>query len=152
MNSLLAAFLSGVIFACGLAIGGMTQPAKVAAFLDLAGNWDPSLAFVMMGAIAVHAVSYRVIRRRPSPLFAAVFALPTRADLDARLIGGAALFGVGWGLGGFCPGPAITSLASGHAPVLIFVSAMLAGMYLYKMIERLRMPQAPVPQKASASA
>ncbi|MBI3249109.1 MAG: YeeE/YedE family protein [Deltaproteobacteria bacterium] len=152
MNVLLAAFLSGAIFACGLAVGGMTQPAKVTAFLDIAGNWDPSLAFVMMGAIMVHAVLYRAIRRRPSPLFAAAFALPVRTDLDARLIGGAALFGVGWGLGGFCPGPAVTSLASGREPVLIFVIAMLAGMYLYRIVERLSVPRSPVPQNAPASA
>lgn len=100
----------------------------------------------------VHAALYRAIRRRPSPLFAAVFALPARTDLDVRLIGGAALFGVGWGLGGFCPGPAVTSLASGREPVLIFVVAMLAGMYLYRLVEWLSIPRSPVPQKAPASA
>ena len=132
----LAAFVAGLIFAVGLAISGMTQPGKVAAFLDIFGNWDPSLAFVMMGAIAVHAVLYRMIRQRSTPLFAATFAIPTRSDLDPRLIGGAALFGIGWGMGGFCPGPAVTSLASGHPAVIIFVAAMLAGMLLYRLVDK----------------
>ena len=135
MNSGLAAGIAGFLFAIGLAISGMTQPGKVTAFLDLAGNWDPSLAFVMMGAIATHAVLYRVIRRRLTPLFASTFSVPTRSDLDYRLIGGAALFGIGWGLGGFCPGPAVTSLASGRLSVIIFVAAMLAGMLLYKLVD-----------------
>lgn len=135
MNSALTAFITGFIFATGLALSGMTQPGKVTAFLDLAGNWDPSLAFVMMGAIATHAVLYRVIRRRSTPLFAATFSVPTRSDLDSRLIGGAALFGIGWGLGGFCPGPAVTSLASGQLSVIIFVASMLAGMFLYKFVD-----------------
>lgn len=131
MNSALAAFVSGVIFAIGLAIGGMTKPAKVAGFLDFTGNWDPSLMFVMGGAVMTHAILYRLIRKRPTPLFTAAFSVPTRKDIDLRLLGGAALFGIGWGLSGFCPGPAITSLASGQTPVLIFVMAMIGGMYLY---------------------
>ena len=135
MNAVLAAFISGLIFAVGLAISGMTQPGKVTAFLDLFGNWDPSLAFVMLGAIAVYAVLYRLIRRRATPFFAPIFSVPTRNDLDARLIGGAALFGIGWGLGGFCPGPAVTSLASGHLSVFIFVASMLAGMFLFKLVD-----------------
>jgi hypothetical protein len=142
MNSLLAAFVSGLLFAIGLGISGMTQPAKVTAFLDFAGNWDPSLACVMIGAIMVHAVLYRLIRRRPVPLFASTFSVPTRTDIDPRLIGGAALFGIGWGLGGFCPGPAVTSLASGQVSVAIFVAAMVVGMYLYKLIEGLSPRQA----------
>ena len=137
MNSALAAFVSGVIFAIGLAIGGMTKPAKVAGFLDFTGNWDPSLVFVMGGAVMVHAVLYRLIRHRPTPLFAATFAVPTRKDIDARLIGGAALFGIGWGLSGFCPGPAITSLASGKSPVLFFVTSMIVGMYLYTLVDKI---------------
>jgi uncharacterized membrane protein YedE/YeeE len=152
MNSLIAAFIAGLIFALGLGIGGMTQPAKVTAFLDIAGNWDPSLAFVMMGAILVHAVSYRLVRRRPTPLFASTFAIPTRSDIDIRLVGGAAIFGVGWGLGGFCPGPAVTSLASGHTAVVTFVIAMLVGMYLFKLVESRRLRQAPAVRKAAATA
>lgn len=136
MNAGLTAFISGVIFAVGLAVGGMTRPAKVAGFLDFTGDWDPSLMFVMGGAVLVHIVLYRLIRQRPTPLFAATFAVPTRKDVDARLLGGAALFGIGWGLSGFCPGPAITSLASGKMPVVIFVAAMIAGMYLHILADK----------------
>jgi hypothetical protein len=148
MNAALAAFVSGLIFAVGLAISGMTQPGKVTAFLDLFGNWDPSLAFVMMGAIAVYAVLYRIIRHRTAPLFATIFSVPTRSDLDVRLIAGAALFGVGWGLGGFCPGPAFTSLASGQSSVFVFVGAMIAGMWLYRVVDKaLSQPAASPPAK-----
>lgn len=148
MNSALAAFVSGLIFAIGLAISGMTQPGKVTAFLDLFGAWDPSLAFVMMGAIAVYAILYRLIRHRAAPLYAAAFSLPTRNDLDVRLIGGAALFGMGWGLGGFCPGPAVTSLVSGQSSVLIFVAAMIAGMFLYQFVDKTWLqPSSPTPQR-----
>ena len=134
MNVLIISFVPGVVFALGLGISGMTQPVKVTAFLDFTGNWDPSLAFVMLGAIAVHAVLYRVIRARPSPVFAAAFSIPSRKDIDPRLIGGAALFGLGWGLAGFCPGPALTAVASGKNSVLIFVGAMVGGMLLHKWI------------------
>ena len=123
------AFLAGLGFAIGLAIAGMTQPAKVIAFLDVFGRWDPTLAFVMAAAIAVHATAYwALIVRRPRPRFAAAFDLPRRRGLDRALVGGAALFGIGWGLGGFCPGPAIASLATGATGVIWFVLAMLAGM------------------------
>ncbi|HJY81875.1 MAG TPA: DUF6691 family protein [Candidatus Binatia bacterium] len=142
MNALLASFVSGLVFALGLGISGMTQPAKVTAFLDFTGNWDPSLACVMIGAILVHTVFYRLIRHRPSPLFVATFSVPTQTDIDSRLVGGAALFGIGWGLSGFCPGPAVTSLASGHESVVIFVVAMVIGMYLYKLAEGLWLRQA----------
>jgi len=135
MNSALAAFASGVIFAIGLAIGGMTQPAKVAGFLDFTGDWDPSLMFVMGGAVMTHAILYRVIRQRPTPLFTAAFSVPTHKVIDAGLLGGAVLFGIGWGLSGFCPGPAIVSLASGKMPVVIFVVAMIVGMYLYALVD-----------------
>ncbi|MGE0682949.1 MAG: DUF6691 family protein [Candidatus Binatia bacterium] len=152
MNILLGAFVSGLIFAIGLGLGGMTQPAKVTAFLDFAGNWDPSLAFVMGGAILVYAPLYHWIRRRSTPLFASTFSIPARTDLDPRLLGGAALFGIGWGLGGFCPGPAVTSLASGHISVLTFVASMLAGMYLFKLIDNLKMRREPVGRKVAAPA
>ncbi|HEV8718288.1 MAG TPA: YeeE/YedE family protein [Candidatus Binatia bacterium] len=151
MNTVVASFVSGFVFALGLGISGMTQPAKVTAFLDFAGDWDPSLACVMIGAILVHAILYQLIRRRPSPLFAATFSVPTQADIDPRLIAGAALFGIGWGLGGFCPGPAVTSLASGHASVVIFVIAMVAGMSLYKLTEGRWLRQASAPQHHTAS-
>jgi uncharacterized protein len=142
VRSLLISFVAGVVFALGLGLGGMTQPAKVIGFLDFTGNWDPSLAFVMMGAIAVYAILYRLIRHRPSPVFTSVFSVPRQKDIDLRLLGGAALFGFGWGIGGFCPGPALTSLASGSVIVVIFVAAMIAGMALYKVVEDLRLRQA----------
>jgi uncharacterized membrane protein YedE/YeeE len=151
MTRLFTAFVCGLIFAVGLGISGMTQPAKVTAFLDFTGNWDPSLAFVMFGGMTVYAVLYRVIRRLPSPLFAATFSMPTRKDIDLRLVGGAALFGIGWGLGGFCPGPALTSLAAGETSVLLFVTAMIGGMYLYKLWEDSRTRQITAPHQASSS-
>jgi uncharacterized membrane protein YedE/YeeE len=152
MNTLVGAFVYGFIFAIGLGLGGMTQPAKVTAFLDFAGNWDPSLAFVMGGAILIYAPLYHLIRRRPTPLFASTFSVPTRTDIDPRLLGGAALFGIGWGLGGFCPGPAVTSLASGHLSVVTFVASMLVGMYLFKLVDNLKMRREPVGRRAAASA
>jgi uncharacterized membrane protein YedE/YeeE len=135
MKALLTSFLSGTVFAIGLGISGMTRPIKVIGFLDFFGNWDPSLALVMIGAIGVYAVAYRWSRKMASPLLAALFSIPVRNDLDARLILGAAIFGAGWGLGGFCPGPAITALASGAAPVAVFVAAMAAGIYLQGWVE-----------------
>ena len=133
MKTSIVAFLAGVIFAVGLGIGGMTQPAKVIGFLDIAGNWDPSLACVMLGALAVYAVCYRQIRKRATPVFTSTFSVPTRTDLDPRLLGGATLFGMGWGLAGFCPGPALTALASGSGSVVIFVVTMFAGMFLFQL-------------------
>lgn len=151
MKALLTAFVAGVVFAVGLGVSGMTQPAKVMGFLDFVGHWDPSLAFVMIGAIAVHSVLYRVARNRPSPLFSSVFSLPTRMDIDPRLVEGAAIFGVGWGLAGFCPGPALTSLVSGNLSVVIFVAAMVAGIYLYKFVEILQLRQADATNEDAAS-
>jgi uncharacterized membrane protein YedE/YeeE len=130
----LGAFLSGATFALGLGISGMTRPGKVLAFLDVRGAWDPSLAFVMLGAIATHALLLRPILAGRAPLLAPRFALPTRRDVDSRLVGGEALFGIGWGLAGFCPGPAVTSLAGGRAEPLLFVAAMVAGMGLYRLV------------------
>jgi len=149
MSALLAAFGAGLVFATGLAISGMTQPGKVTAFLDFFGNWDPSLAFVMLGAILVYAILYRIIRKRSTPLFTSAFLIPARSDIDLRLIGGAALFGIGWGLGGFCPGPAVTSLASGQAAVITFVAAMIAGMYLYKLVDNIRSQRTSAPMQES---
>ena len=117
----------GVVFGVGLALGGMTNPAKVLSFLDVAGAWDPTLAFVMAGALAVSAGGFALGRRRARPWLAASFALPTRTDLDAPLVLGAALFGVGWGLVGLCPGPAIANLARGSVEIVLFVAAMIAG-------------------------
>jgi uncharacterized membrane protein YedE/YeeE len=128
MAQLLAALASGLVFGAGLALAGMTNPAKVLSFLDVAGAWDPTLALVMGSALGVNAAAYALTRRRAQPLFAETFALPTRSDLDARLFGGAALFGLGWALVGLCPGPALASLARGDAHVWGFVAAMCAGM------------------------
>jgi len=132
----LVAFITGLAFALGLGIGGMTQPTKVLAFLDVAGDWDPSLALVMLGAVAVFGVAFRLGRRRGHPVFAPTFALPTRRHVDARLVAGAVVFGIGWGLGGLCPGPAVTSLASGEPAALLFVAAMLVGMRAHLVIDR----------------
>ena len=132
----LVALVCGVVFGAGLAISGMTNPAKVLAFLDVAGDWDPTLLFVMGGALAVSSLGYAVVRRRVRPWLAETFALPTRQDLDAQLIGGAVLFGVGWGLVGVCPGPAIANLARGSSEVLIFVAAMLAGVVGHRLATR----------------
>ncbi|MGA8567808.1 MAG: DUF6691 family protein [Candidatus Binataceae bacterium] len=149
MKALLTSFGSGILFALGLGISGMTRPVKVIGFLDFFGAWDASLAFVMLGAIAVYFVAYRWSRKMPSPLLAPDFSLPRHSDLDARLIAGAAIFGAGWGLGGFCPGPALTSLASGALPVFIFVVAMGIGMYFHTWVTELG---ATTPGLAIASA
>jgi uncharacterized protein len=138
MKSLVTSFISGVVFALGLGISGMTRPVKVIGFLDFFGPWDASLAFVMVGAIAVYFAAYRWSRTMPSPLLAPDFSLPKRSDLDSKLIVGAAIFGVGWGLSGFCPGPALTSLASGAPAVVIFVAAMVLGMYIHGWVTEFR--------------
>ncbi len=132
---LITAFGSGLLFALGLGVSGMTQPHKVVAFLDITGGWDPALAFVMVGAIGVYAIAIPLIRKRGAPLFDTTLYLPTRADLTPRLIGGAALFGVGWGISGFCPGPALTSLVTATTTVLVFVSAMVAGVVAVRLLD-----------------
>lgn len=124
------ALLSGFIFGFGLIVSGMANPAKVLNFLDLFGTWDPSLAFVMGGAIAVTAPGFAwLFRSRLTPLFDSTFRVPTRSDLEPKLLSGAAIFGVGWGLGGFCPGPALTALPLAATGTLIFVPFMLIGMW-----------------------
>ncbi|MGQ0622641.1 MAG: DUF6691 family protein [Panacagrimonas sp.] len=126
----LVALLAGALFGVGLVIGGMTDPGKVISFLDLAGTWDPSLAFVMGAAICVTLPTFQLLKGRSRPLLDDRFFLPTRKDLDSQLIGGAILFGVGWGIAGLCPGPAIASLSTGAPEILAFVIAMIAGMYM----------------------
>lgn len=134
----LTQLLAGLLFGAGLALSGMTSPGNVRGFLDFFGDWNPALAFVMGGAVAVHALTYRLVRRRSSPIFEKSFAIPSRKDLDRRLVWGAVLFGLGWGLGGYCPGPAITSLVTLSRDSLLFVGSMLAGMFLYHRVsERL---------------
>ena len=132
----IVALLSGAVFGAGLALGGMTDPARVRGFLDLFGDWDPTLAFVMGGAVLVMVVVWRLQPRLAHPVFAESFALPTRTDLDARLIGGAGLFGVGWGIAGLCPGPGIAALVIEPLGAAVFVAAMLAGMGLVRLAER----------------
>ena len=134
MAAILTALFSGTLFGIGLAVSRMIDPAKVLGFLDLFGSWDPSLALVMAGALAVTTSAFAVIGRRPAPLFAETFRLPVAKDIDARLLGGAALFGVGWGLAGWCPGPALSSLGLGFWQALVFVAAMGAGMALFRFV------------------
>lgn len=130
--SILVQFAIGLVFGLGLVIAGMSDPAKVLNFLDLAAiqtdGWDPSLAFVMAGAIIVTFIGFKLVLRRPQPIFGGKFHLPTATDIDARIIVGPAIFGVGWGLAGFCPGPAFTALTTGGIAALMFVAAMLFGM------------------------
>ena len=134
----LSALLVGLIFGIGLILGGMTNPAKVIGFLDLFGNWDPSLAFVMGGAISVGLVAFRVAGGRPTSLLGEPMRLPTRKDIDQRLILGSLVFGAGWGLAGFCPGPALVAVGTGSIKAMIFVAAMLTGMAVFELIERSR--------------
>jgi len=136
IKRILPPLLSGTLFGAGLALGGMTNPARVRGFLDLFGDWDPTLAFVMGGAVIVMAIAWRFQPRMAHPLFAEKFALPDRTDLTAKLLGGSALFGIGWGVAGLCPGPGIAALVIGPASAAIFVVAMLAGMLLVRFTER----------------
>ncbi len=131
----IASLACGIIFGAGLGISQMTNPDKVLDFFDVFGAWDPSLAFVMGGAVAVTAVAFRFVLKRPNPLLAETFSLPTKADIDARLIAGAAVYGVGWGLTGFCVGPAVAALAFADARVLIFLAALVVGILLSRLID-----------------
>ena len=136
MRSAAISFVSGLVFAVGLGVGGMTQPAKVIAFLDFFGNWDPSLAFVMGGAIAVYATVWQIIRRRPVAIGGAALQMPGDKAVDARMLIGSAIFGVGWGLGGFCPGPALVSLVSAAPGVSAFTLAMAVGLLVFKALDK----------------
>ncbi|MBS1124002.1 MAG: rane protein [Deltaproteobacteria bacterium] len=136
--SIVLAAASGALFGAGLLISGMTQPAKVVGFLDVTRSWDPSLAFVIGGAIAVYAVLSRLAKRRSDPWLDVKFHLPTRNDIDVSLIVGSALFGIGWGLGGLCPGPGLVAAASGSIPALAFVGSMIVGMLVQHRTARAR--------------
>ena len=125
---------AGLLFGVGLGVSGMTRPDKVLGFLDVTGAWDPTLVFVMGGAVGVHFWAYRLVRHWSAPRYAERFVLPSSTRVDLRLCLGAALFGIGWGLGGYCPGPALVSLVSAQPSVLVFVLAMLAGMWLARPV------------------
>lgn len=131
----LASLLAGLVFGLGLIVSGMANPAKVLGFLDLAGAWDPSLVLVMAGAIAVGAIAFFIARKRVVSLLGAPMRLPTSRDIDRRLVGGSLLFGIGWGIGGFCPGPGLVALGMGELKGLVFVAAMLAGMWVWGLLE-----------------
>lgn len=133
----LAAFLAGLLFGLGLIVSGMTDPGKVIGFLDVAGAWDPSLAFVMAGAILVAFLAFMLARRRTKSFLGGAMHLPQRRDIDPRLVGGSLVFGIGWGLAGFCPGPALVSFGAGEDKAAVFVAAMLIGMLLHAAAERL---------------
>jgi uncharacterized membrane protein YedE/YeeE len=134
----LSSFVAGLVFGIGLVVSGLVNPAKVLGFLDLTGAWDPSLAVVMAGAVAVGAVAFAVAGKRTSTLLGAPLALPTARGIDRGLVLGSLAFGVGWGLAGFCPGPALVALGAGKVKALVFVAAMLVGMLVFELVERAR--------------
>jgi len=134
IRQILPPLASGTLFGAGLALGGMTDPARVRGFLDLFGAWDPTLAFVMGGAVIVMAIAWRFQKGMAQPIFADAFALPDRTDLTPRLVGGSALFGIGWGVAGLCPGPGVTALVIEPIAAATFVVAMLAGMWLTSLL------------------
>lgn len=140
MARLLSGLIAGALFGAGLAMSGMVDPARVLGFLDIAGipqgTWDPTLAFVMAGALAVATPGYWLARRRAKPLFEPAFQVPGKGVVDRRLVLGAVMFGLGWGLVGFCPGPALAALGSGRTEVLIFAGSMAAGMWLFGRVAR----------------
>lgn len=132
----LTEFLVGLIFGLGLILSGMTDPAKVLGFLDLFGNWDPSLAFVMGGAIAVGLFAFAIAKKRTQSFLGGAMHLPKATQIDKPLVVGALVFGAGWGLAGFCPGPALVTMASGELKALVFVAAMLAGMGIHALLQK----------------
>jgi uncharacterized protein len=133
-RDILAGLLTGFLFGLGLCLSGMANPAVIIGFLDLAGDWNPALLFVMAGGVVVTFLGYRMMFARGRPLWALSFQLPSATAIDAPLLSGAVLFGIGWGMAGYCPGPAVVSLASGRPPVYVFVAAMLAGMILVRWL------------------
>jgi uncharacterized protein len=155
MKHLVSMFLVGVLFALGLGLSGMTNADKVIGFLNLAGIWDPSLAFVMVGAIGSHLALYKFILKHPAPLFGEQFEIMSRTDIDGRLIAGSAIFGMGWGLGGFCPGPGLVASAALGTEALVFVAAMLCGMILFHKLnapQQTRMTDREKPNRADPTA
>jgi uncharacterized membrane protein YedE/YeeE len=140
---LIASYLIGLIFGVGIAISGMINPAKVINFFDVAGTWDPSLMFVMGGALVVTFIGYRLVFTRARPLLAASFQLPTKTTLDVQLLGGSALFGIGWGMTGFCPGGALPALGTGRIEVFAFVGALIVGILIAKALMALMAQRTP---------
>lgn len=136
----LTSLLAGLVFGLGLIVSGMANPAKVLGFLDLAGRWDPSLAFVMGGAIGVGLVAFGMARRRTSSLLGESMRLPAASRIDRRLLTGGLMFGIGWGIAGFCPGPALVALGMGEIKAVIFVASMLVGMGIFEVLERRARP------------
>lgn len=136
MKISLVSLLVGFLFSLGLGLAGMTQPEKIINFLNVFGDWDPSLIFVMVGGIAVHFVTYRWIRRRSSPLLTTKWHIPNKKEVTSSLVIGSLLFGIGWGLAGYCPGPAVTSLATFSLSPVVFVFSMIAGMFLFRLIDK----------------
>ena len=141
---LIYALFTGLVFGVGISISGMINPAKVFNFFDVAGTWDPSLAFVMGGAVIITFIGYRLVWRRDAPLFDGRFQIPTSRVIDSRLIGGSALFGIGWGIAGFCPGAAIPALGTGRWEVVLFLAAVTAGFYVRRLVSAM-----PTTAKAS---
>ena len=136
MTTVFTTLLASLVFGLGLIVSGMANPAKVLGFLDLAGAWDPSLAFVMAGAIAVAAFAFALAKKRTASFLGAAMKLPGSRDIDRRLVIGSVLFGIGWGVAGFCPGPGLVALGMGEIKALVFVGAMLLGMGIFELIER----------------
>lgn len=131
---LLYALITGLVFGVGIAVSGMMDPAKVLNFFDIAGTWDPSLAFVMGGALLVTFIGYRLVWRRDAPLFGGRFLVPTSTVIDGKLVGGSAIFGIGWGIAGFCPGAAIPALGTGRWEVVLFLVAVVVGFYIRRLV------------------
>ncbi len=144
---LISAYLIGLVFGLGISISGMADPAKVLNFFDIAGTWDPSLIFVMGGGLIVTFIGYRFVFRKPEPVLEHAFVLPKSKRIDPRLLGGSAVFGIGWGIAGFCPGGALPVIGTGQPDVLIFVAALVAGMFAAKFFNR---PAAPVAEATGA--
>ncbi len=146
----LSAFAAGLLFGLGLIVSQMVDPAKVLAFLDVTGSWDPSLAFVMVGAISASGIGYAVAKSRGAPVLGNKLEIPNRRDFDARLMGGAAIFGVGWGLVGLCPGPAVAALPLGLWQATTFVASMLAGMGLFAALPAAKSADLSLSRKVDA--
>jgi uncharacterized protein len=152
MMLIFASFGCGLVFGLGLLISGMTEPDKVLGFLDFFGAWDATLAFVMAGAVIVAGAGFALARRRSAPLFAAKFSWPSRSDIDAPLVAGSVLFGIGWGLSGICPGPALVNLAGLTAPMIVFVAAMVLGMLGYELWQRRKVTRETTSEIVAATA